>query len=133
MRFLPGRRCRWRLAAAWLCCLLLPAFAGAVNTETNFGGIGIDGVRRPDGRIEVRQVVSGGPGHLAGIRRGDIITHVDGARTEGNDFAALVQKRLRGVAGTPVVLTVHRDGTERPLTFRLVRRQLQITRQKENR
>lgn len=98
----------------------------AANTERNFGGIGIDGVPRADGEIEVRQIVAGGPAALAGVERGDVITHIDGKRTRGSNFRMMVDRRLRGTAGTPVEIRIYRprNGTTRTLT--LIRRQLVI-------
>lgn len=108
-----------------LVALLLPAHfswgAGAV-----FGGVGIDGVPRADGTIVVRQLVLGGPAHLAGIRTGDIITQIDGTPTLGSDFRFIVERRLRGRAGTSVRLKVRRPGDPKTLTFNLVRRQLSL-------
>lgn len=121
------------MRTALICAILLvlPAISGAVNTETHFGGVGIDGVRREDGRIVIRQMVAGGPAHRAGIRPGDILTHVDGQATAGSSFEAVVTKRLRGVAGTPVVLTLIRPGTDRPFKVTLIRRQLTLSPHKE--
>ena len=110
---------------------VLAASALATNSEKNFGGVGIDGVALPDGQIRVRQLVNGGPAHLAGIRIGDIITRIDGKATKGSDFRTMVQKRLRGVAGTPVVLRIKRAGEVKLLTFTLTRRQIVIARPKE--
>ena len=110
---------------------VLAASALAANSEKNFGGVGIDGVALPDGQIRVRQLVNGGPAHLAGIRIGDIITRIDGKATKGSDFRTMVQKRLRGVAGTPVVLRIKRAGEAKLLTFTLTRRQIVIARPKE--
>lgn len=120
-----------RLLAPVTLCLLLPAIAGAVNPETGFGGTGIDGAGRPDGQIEVRQLVAGGPAHQAGIRVGDVLTHIDGKPTAGSDFQALVNRRLRGKAGTRVSLTVRRPGVETALTFTVTRRQLAVAGHKE--
>lgn len=103
----------------------------AVNSDSNFGGVGIDGVPLADGRIKVRQIVQGGPAQQAGVRNGDIITHIDGKPTLGSDFHAMVQKRLRGVSGTPVVLKIVRDGEAKPLTLTLTRRQLVVNPGKE--
>lgn len=111
--------------------LLLSAPVMAANSERNFGGIGIDGIPLPDGQIRVRQLVAAGPAHRAGIRIGDVITHIDGKATLGSDFQAMVQKRLRGSAGTPVVLKIKREGQERPLTFTLTRRQIAMPAAKE--
>jgi len=104
----------------------------AANSEKNFGGVGIDGVASPDGQIAVRQLVAGGPAHVAGIRVGDVITQIDGKPTRGSDFRQMVQKRLRGTAGTSVVLKVRRSGEEKELTFTLQRQQLLVTAPKEN-
>lgn len=98
--------------------------AMAANSARNFGGVGIDGAPWADGRIVVKQVVAGGPAHLAGVKPGDIITQIDGKETEGSDFREMVDRRLRGRAGTPVVIKVRRPGEKKPLTFRMIRRQL---------
>jgi len=91
-----------------------------------FGGVGIDGAPRADGTIVVKQLVLGGPAQLAGIRAGDVITQIDGTPTAGSDFKFLVERRLRGRAGTPVLIKVRRPGNPKPLTFKLVRRQLTL-------
>ncbi|MDR3578386.1 MAG: PDZ domain-containing protein [Oryzomonas sp.] len=108
---------------------VLPALAA--NSEKKFGGVGIDGVAASDGQIAVRQLVAGGPAHVAGIRMGDVITHIDGKPTRGSDFREMVYKRLRGVAGTPVVLKIRRPGEEKVLIFTLQRQQLVVTAPKE--
>lgn len=84
-----------------------------------------------NGQILVRQIVSGSPAHQAGIRTGDVITNIDGKETLGSDFAIMVQKRLRGQTGTPVVLKIKREGEEKLQTHRLIRQQLVITQNKE--
>jgi len=99
----------------------------AVNSETNFGGVGIDGIPLPGGQIRIGQLVNGGPAQAAGIRVGDIITHIDGKATLGSDFQTMVNKRLRGIAGSQVVLKIRREGEERLLTFTLKRRQIVVT------
>jgi C-terminal processing protease CtpA/Prc len=108
----------------------------AGNSEKNFGGIGIDGIPWADGRIVVKQLVAGGPAQLAGIQVGDIITHIDGKATEGSDFRQMVDYRLRGKAGTKVLLRVRRPGSSKSLTFNITRRQLVLkgatTKQSEN-
>lgn len=100
--------------------------AFAAVTSKNFGGVGIDGVPWADGRIVVKQIVAGGPANLAGIKVGDIITHIDGKATEGSDFKEMVEYRLRGRAGTPVTIKIRRPGEIKPYTFTLIRRQLTI-------
>ncbi len=106
--------------------LLIAVSATAATSAKNFGGVGIDGVPWADGQIVVRQLVAGGPAHQAGLKIGDIITHIDGKPTKGNDFKQLVDYRLRGRAGTPVTLKIHRPGETKARTFTLIRRQLVI-------
>ncbi|ACM20647.1 peptide-binding protein, PDZ/DHR/GLGF domain-containing, putative [Geotalea daltonii FRC-32] len=98
--------------------------AMAANSASNFGGIGIDGVPWANGQIVVRQMVAGGPAHLAGLKTGDIITQIDGKPTEGSNFQDMVDHRLRGIAGTKVMLKVRRPGIAKAITFNLTRRQL---------
>jgi C-terminal processing protease CtpA/Prc len=114
------------LIVSLLLVLQSVSVAGAALQAKNFGGVGIDGVPWADGRIVVKQLVAGGPAQLAGIKVGDIITHIDGKATEGSDFKEMVEYRLRGRAGTPVTIRIRRPGEVKPYTFNLVRRQLAI-------
>lgn len=102
------------------------SFSIAANSSKNFGGVGIDGAPWADGRIVVKQLVAGGPAEQAGIRVGDIITHIDGKATEGSNFKDMVEYRLRGRAGTAVLIRIRRPGETKPYNFKLVRRQLII-------
>jgi C-terminal processing protease CtpA/Prc len=106
-----------------ILALLLPAVVGGAS-QPRFGGIGIDGVPRADGQIEVRQLVAGGPAHLADVRVGDIITRIDGKATKGSDFQEMVNRRLRGRAGTRVRLVLSRPGNPKPFRLTLTRREL---------
>ena len=107
-----------------ICILLCASVAWGGSPASAFGGVGIDGVPRADGTIVVRQLVAGGPAHLAGIKPGDIITQVDGTPTLGSDFKFIVDRRLRGKAGTPVQILVKRPGKTKTMSFNLTRRQL---------
>lgn len=107
--------------------ILQTSFAGRANAQAqSFGGVGIDGVPWADGRIVVKQLVAGAPAQLAGIKVGDIITHIDGKATVGSNFKYMVEYRLRGRAGTPVTIKIRRPGELKPYTFNLVRRQLTV-------
>ncbi len=52
----------------------------------------------------------GGPADQAGIRLGDAVAAVDGQPVQGVDDARV---RIRGAPGTPVLLTLSRNGTQR--------------------
>ena len=114
------------LSLTLMIALLLPVGILAGNSAKNFGGVGIDGVPHADGQIVVKQLVTGGPAQLAGIRVGDIITHIDGKPTQGSDFRHMVEYRLRGRTGTKVQLNILRPGEKKPLRFILKRKQLVI-------
>ncbi len=106
--------------------IFLSAFfaSSSAPAAAKFGGVGIDGVPLPNGEIQVRQLVAGGPADRAGIRNGDIITAIDGRATKGSNFREMVEKRLRGREGTKVRLTIRRPAQAKPLQFILVRREL---------
>ena len=114
----------------WLLALTLPAWSA--NSDTDFGGVGIDGIPFKNGQIAVRQIIIGSPAHKCGIRTGDIITHIDGKLTMGSNFQDMVKKRLRGLSGTVVILKIKRDGEEKLLTYKLIRQQLKISPNKEH-
>lgn len=115
-----------RLLLAAITVLITLVSSGETADIKKFGGVGIDGAPWEDGRIAVRQIVAGGPAHLAGIKPGDIITHIDGKQTKGSNFRQMVDYRLRGEAGTQVQINIHRPGEKKPRIFILTRRQLVI-------
>ena len=115
------------LLTIWSLLFLLAVPPLEANSEKNFGGLGIDGILLPNAQIRVGQLVNGGPAQMAGIRVGDIITHIDGKATQGSDFRTMVNKRLRGIAGSQIVLKIKREGEDKLHTFTLIRRQIVVT------
>ncbi|MFJ3924967.1 S41 family peptidase [Streptomyces sp. NPDC090022] len=91
--------------------------AFAQEMDGRWTGVGLWVERRADGRIDVERVQPGGPAARAGIRAGDRLRGVDGREVAGMDLARVVAL-LRGEAGTPVVLTLERDGAVRTHTVR---------------
>ena len=61
----------------------------------------------------------GAPAEKAGLRVGDVISHVNGQPTEA-DLTAVVGK-LKGPKGTPVDITIVRPGVDEPLEITIVR------------
>ena len=118
------------LSFTLLIALLLPFGSLAGNSARNFGGVGIDGLPMADGQIVVKQLVIGGPAQMAGIRVGDIITHIDGKPTKGSIFRHMVDYRLRGLSGTKVQLNILHPGEKKPLVFILKRKQLVVENRK---
>lgn len=89
------------------------------TTHGAFGGIGISiGIR--DGWVTVISPIEGTPAWRAGIQGGDRIIKIDGTSTEGLSLDDAM-KKMRGEKGTPVVLTMYREGRDKPLDFTIVR------------
>ncbi|GAA0281397.1 S41 family peptidase [Streptomyces polychromogenes] len=83
--------------------------AFAEDLDGHWTGVGLWTGRRGDGRIEVERVQPDSPAARAGLRAGDRLLSVDGHEVSGLPVADVVA-RLRGEAGTPVVLGLSRDG-----------------------
>ena len=60
------------------------------------------------GSFVVLDVYENSPAQVAGLQRGDVITHIDGQQTKGRDFMKVVETELRGEPGTEVKLKVWR-------------------------
>jgi carboxyl-terminal processing protease len=94
------------------------------DTRGEFGGIGIVMPPWPEKPL-VDQVIQGGPADLAGLRPGDVITHVDGV-----DVLEMPRDRLvgmiRGEVGTTVELRVLRESTGEELAFLIERGVIEV-------
>ncbi|HVO10766.1 MAG TPA: S41 family peptidase [Vicinamibacteria bacterium] len=82
-------------------------------------GLGIT-VQSVDGNITVVAPFEGTPAHRLGIRAGDIISRIEGEDARGMSIDDAV-KRLRGPKGTPVRITIVRQGYDQPLEFTVIR------------
>jgi carboxyl-terminal processing protease len=90
----------------------------------SFDGIGIQ-VDMKDNRLTVVAPIEGSPAEAAGFRPGDIVLGVDGKSLSGktlNDTVGLI----RGPRGTPVTLTVLRQGTPDPIEITVVRAEIKL-------
>lgn len=74
----------------------------------------------PDALPYVQKVLSGSPAERAGVKNGDIYTHVDGHSLKGLSQKEAMQF-IRGLVGTTMRLRVIRPGVERPLFFSITR------------
>jgi carboxyl-terminal processing protease len=82
-------------------------------------GLGIS-VQSIDGNITVVAPFEGTPAHRLGIRAGDIISRIEGEDARGMSIDDAV-KRLRGPKGTPVQITIVREGYDEALQFTVIR------------
>ncbi|HET6412164.1 MAG TPA: S41 family peptidase [Anaeromyxobacter sp.] len=92
-----------------------------VREETSgiFDGVGLE-VTIEDGALTVIAPMADSPADHAGIRPGDRIVTIDGVPTRDLTLPEAT-RRLRGPAGTPVVLEVLRDGFTSPQKISLTR------------
>jgi len=79
-----------------------------VTTKGEFGGLGIV-VTMENGVVKVVSPIEDTPAFRAGLKSGDLITHVDGDPIKAKNILRAV-KKLRGPPGTDVRLTVSRSG-----------------------
>jgi carboxyl-terminal processing protease len=90
-----------------------------IGTSGEFGGLGIE-VSMEDGFVRVISPIDDTPAANAGIQAGDLIVRLDGTPVQGMDLNDAV-KIMRGEVGKPIVLTIIRDGEDKPLTIKVIR------------
>lgn len=88
-------------------------------TQGGFGGLGIE-IGSEDGMPKVIAPIEDTPAARAGILAGDLITHIDGKPTKGMSLNDAI-KLMRGEPKTPIVLTIVRQGRDKPLVVHIVR------------
>ncbi|MDB5381398.1 MAG: peptidase, partial [Rhodospirillales bacterium] len=90
-----------------------------VQTRGEFGGLGIE-VTQENGYVKVISPIDETPAARAGVRPGDIITHLNGNPTQSLSLQEAVDQ-MRGERGSSIRLTIRREGTERPIELNLTR------------
>jgi len=94
-----------------------------VQTRGEFGGLGIE-VTMENGLVKVVSPIDDTPAFRAGIKPGDLITHLDGEQVQGLTLQDAVE-RMRGPANSTIKLTVRR-GTQEPFDITLTRSVIKI-------
>ncbi|NVN92953.1 MAG: S41 family peptidase [Desulfuromonadales bacterium] len=95
-----------------------------IDTKGAFGGLGIE-ITVKDGILTVISPIEDTPAFKAGIKSGDHIFKIDDKFTKDLNINDAV-KRMRGPKGTKVVLTIMREGFEKPKEFVLTRDIIQV-------
>ncbi len=90
-----------------------------VQTRGEFGGLGIE-VTQEDGLIKVVAPIDDTPAAKAGIRAGDIITHLDDEAVQGLTLNQAVDK-MRGQVNTKIKLRLMRKGVDKPIDVTIMR------------
>src|SRR5437016_2374511 len=94
-----------------------------VQTRGEFGGLGIE-VSMESGLVKVVSPIDDTPAARAGLKPGDLITHLDGAPVQGLTLPEAVEK-MRGPVNSDITLTVRREGQE-PFDVKLTRAVIKI-------
>ncbi len=95
------------------------------GTSGEFGGLGIE-VGMEDGFVKVISPIDDTPAHRAGVKAGDLVIRLDDTPVKGMALSDAV-KIMRGKPGTDIVLTIVRDGEDRPLNITITRDIIRVT------
>jgi len=95
-----------------------------IRTSGEYGGLGFS-VSKVKNVITVISPFEGTPAYRAGIQPGDKIIKIDNFPTKGMELDEAVDK-MRGTPGTKVILSIGREGIEKPIDFHLTRAEIKI-------
>ncbi len=97
-----------------------------IMTTGQYAGIGIETITREDGKTLITKPMKGFVGEKSGLLIGDQILKIDGidvTTKNGNEISHL----LKGQAGSAIEVVVKRFGSDKPLTFKMVREKISTT------
>ena len=95
-----------------------------VETSGEFGGLGIE-ITIQDGLLTVVSPMEGSPAQDAGVEPGDKIIKIEGKFTKDITLVDAV-KRLRGKKGTPIMISVAREGEAELIDIKIIRDKIQV-------
>lgn len=90
-----------------------------VGTSGEFGGLGIE-VGMENGFVKVIAPIDDTPAQRAGMHSGDLVIRLDETPVKGLSLREAVDI-MRGKPGTDIVLTVVREGVDKPLKITITR------------
>lgn len=90
-----------------------------VGTSGQFGGLGIK-VTMENGFVKVVSPIDDTPAYHAGVQTGDLVVRLDDKPVKGLSLSEAV-KIMRGEPKTNIVLTIIREGTNKPLKITITR------------
>jgi carboxyl-terminal processing protease len=94
------------------------------STRGEFGGLGLD-IASDGGLIQVIALIDDTPAAKAGVRAGDVITHIDDETVEGLPLSQVMEK-IRGPVGSKVRLGIMRNGSDAPIDMTITRDTIRV-------
>lgn len=95
-----------------------------ISTRGTYTGVGLE-LQTDDGRVGVVTPIEGTPAARAGVQAGDAILTIDGKPVDHRNVGHAIL-RMRGPAGSHVLITVAREGHTEPLAFDLQRSEVDL-------
>lgn len=90
-----------------------------VGTTGQFGGLGIE-VGMEDGFVKVISPIDDTPAQRAGVKAGDLVVRLDDKPVKGMTLRDAVDI-MRGKPGSDIILTIVREGEDKPLKITITR------------
>jgi carboxyl-terminal processing protease len=94
------------------------------GTSGEFGGLGIE-VTMQDGFVKVVTPIDDTPAARGGVEAGDLIIRLDDTPVQGLSLSEAVDI-MRGKPGTSLLLTIIREGEDKPIEIELERAIIQV-------
>jgi carboxyl-terminal processing protease len=100
----------------------------ALNEQASgaYDGLGVEVLQQTDRTLLVIAPIDDTPAERAGIKSGDVITHVDGKPIAADSVDGALDT-MRGAPGTAVKLTIERENAPAPLEFTLMRETIRVS------
>lgn len=95
-----------------------------VGTSGEFGGLGIE-VSMEDGFVKVVAPIDDTPAEQAGVKAGDLIIRLNDTAVKGLTLREAVNI-MRGKPGSDILLTIVRDGIDKPLKITITRAVIKV-------
>jgi carboxyl-terminal processing protease len=95
-----------------------------ISTRGTYTGVGLE-LQTDDGRVGVVTPIEGTPAARAGVQAGDAILTINGKPVDHRNVGHAIL-RMRGPAGSHVLITVAREGHTEPLAFDLQRSEVDL-------
>lgn len=95
------------------------------STDGSYVGIGISMEANKEGGVKIAECYEGGPGELAGLEEGDVISAIDGEDITEMDTSE-VAGLIRDSGKDQVTLTIHREDEEEPIEITVEIRDVEL-------